>query len=38
VLLSPGLLAGAGELVLAVLAASGPAQLTILGHLEQDDK
>ncbi|KAI3434382.1 hypothetical protein D9Q98_002460 [Chlorella vulgaris] len=30
--------AGAGELALAVLAAPGPPQLTILGHLEQNDK
>ncbi|KAI3423966.1 hypothetical protein D9Q98_009800 [Chlorella vulgaris] len=29
---------GARELVLAVLSAPGPLQLTILGHLEQNDK
>ncbi|KAL4852880.1 SEC12-like protein 2 [Chlorella vulgaris] len=28
----------AGELALAVFAAAGPPQLTILGHLERDDK
>jgi hypothetical protein len=30
--------AGAGELALVVLAASGPPQLAILGHLELDDR
>jgi hypothetical protein len=30
--------AGAGALALAVLAPAGPPQLTVLGHLEQDDK
>jgi hypothetical protein len=29
---------GARELVLAVLSTPGPPQLTILGHLEQNDK
>ncbi|KAI3432785.1 hypothetical protein D9Q98_010370 [Chlorella vulgaris] len=29
---------GAGALALAVLAPAGPPQLTVLGHLEQDDK
>jgi hypothetical protein len=38
-MLSPCLIAGAtGELALAVLAAPGPPQLAILGHLEQKDK
>jgi hypothetical protein len=27
-----------GELALAVLAPAGPPQLTILGHLDQNDK
>jgi hypothetical protein len=36
---APAVLAGAAnELALAVLAAPGPPQLTILGRMEQDDK
>jgi hypothetical protein len=32
------LVAGAGELALAVISPPGLPQLTILGHLEPDDK